>query len=72
MFLARLKRSGFLVGVLVTLMSTLASENAKAESFFDIGRVYTFFGITFCFPFCPYVSAAKSYPKLEVVDPPLP
>ena len=70
--LIKAKHKSLLIGVLVCVMATLTSKQATADSFFDTGKVYTIFGFTFCFPACPYVSAAVRYPMYAVVDRPLP
>jgi hypothetical protein len=58
--------------VVVTVITMLGSQHAHAYSFWDSGKVYTIFGFTFCFPTCPYISAAERAPMLALVDPPPP
>lgn len=66
------KRGSLCLGFLLCFMISISSEQVRADSFFDTGKVYTIFGFTFCFPACPYVSAAVPYPRYAVVEEPMP
>lgn len=72
MFLVKNRIRSLVLSTVMCIMATLSSEQATASSFFDTGKVYTIFGFTFCFPACPYISAAVPYPKYAVVEQPLP
>lgn len=72
MYYVNRKYGSFLFGFLVCVMSATSSQQAVASSFFDSGKIYTFFGFTFCFPACPYESAAVPFPRYPVVERPMP